>query len=159
MIQHCFNLKRERKMKMSKLYFEMNDKEKQLHHIAGNLDYAISIFGEGLSGTGDFNLGVKEVNKLQRRIGDHLMKAHEDISLLLKAVEEKEERESLVFNPIGGADELKKLVGCKVYLTEDVENKEKNFYATEIAFFNEKTGKYINILKDNDGQLSVSQWY
>jgi len=75
---------------MNKIYFEMNDKEKELHHIATNLDYAICVFGEGLSGTGKFNLKNTEINKLQNRIGDHLMKAYEDITLLLKATEEKE---------------------------------------------------------------------
>ena len=153
---------------MSKLYFEMNDKEKQLNLIAGNLDYAYCVFSEGLSGTGKFNLENEEVRKLQNRIGDHVMKAYEDINTLLKAVEEKEnylledeveERHGLVFNVVGGAEELNIIKDCKVYHIEEIENPEESYYGTQITLFNENTGKYIDLIKDDDGELSMSQWY
>ena len=64
-----------------------------------------------------------------------------------------------MFNTICGEEELKALKDCTVYHVEDVENKEENFYGTEIIFHNEKTGKYISMLKDDDGEMSLSQWY
>lgn len=69
------------------------------------------------------------------------------------------ERTGLIFHPVYGKEDLKKLKDCTVYLIEDVENKEENFYGTEITFHNKKNGKYIGLLKDNDGQLSMSQWF
>ena len=144
---------------MEKIYFEMNDKEKQLHHIGETIDYAICAFSEGLSGTGEYNIETEEVIELQGRIADQLLSVQTDIEKLLKAVEEKEEKPTLVFNAIGGREELKVLKNCTVYHIEDVENPEENFYGTEIIFHNEKTGKYIGLLKDDDGQMSLSQWY
>lgn len=73
---------------MSKMYFEMNDKERQLNLIANNLDYAISVLGEGLDGTGEYNLEVNEVNEVQNRIQEHLIKAYEDVELLIKSTKE-----------------------------------------------------------------------
>lgn len=69
------------------------------------------------------------------------------------------EKPVLVFNTVCGKDDLKELRDCTVYHIEDVENTEKNFYGTEFIFRNEVTGKYIGLLKDNDGELSMSQWY
>lgn len=76
---------------MSKIYFEMNDKERQLNHIADNLDYAICMFGEGLSGTGQYNMSTEEIIELQHRIGDHLMAAYQDVYTLLKSTREMED--------------------------------------------------------------------
>jgi hypothetical protein len=76
---------------MSKIYFEMNGKEKQLNHIADNLDYAICMFGEGLRGTGEYNISNKQVYELEKRIGCHLLEAYKDVMSLLKAVEEKDD--------------------------------------------------------------------
>ena len=141
---------------MSKIYFEMSDKERQLNLIANNIDYAICMVSEGLSGTGEYNIPSEEVKKLQNRITDNLLKADEDISKLLKSVEEKEEnRQSLVFNAIGGATEINDIKDCEVYLVKEAEN----INGTEIVFHNTKSGMYINLLIDDDGELSMSQWY
>lgn len=32
-------------------------------------------------------------------------------------------------------------------------------YGTVIAFHNEKTGKYIGLMKNEDGEIKLSQWY
>ena len=141
---------------MSKIYFEMNDKERQLKHIGDSIDYAICMFGEGLSGTGEYNIPSEEVKKLQDRITDNLLKADEDINKLLKAVEEKEEnRQSLVFNAIGGATEIDDIKDCEVYLVKEAENID----GTEIVFHNTQSGMYINLIISDDGELSMSQWY
>ena len=139
---------------MSKIYFEMSDKERQLNLIANNIDYAICMLGEGLSGTGEYNIPSEEVKKLQNRITDNLLKVNEDISKLLKAVEE-ENGQPLVFNAIGGATELDDIKDCEVYLVKEAEN----INGTEIVFHNTKSGMYINLLIDDDGDLSMSQWY
>ncbi len=89
---------------------------------------------------------------------DAIMCSEELEKILLPSVE-KEEKPKIVFNAVSGAEELKALKDCNVYHIEDVENKEEGYYATEITFYNENTGKYIGLLKDDDGELSMSQWY
>lgn len=141
---------------MSKIYFEMNDKERQLKHIGDNIDYAICMFSEGLSGIGDYNISSKEVRELHNRITDNLLKAYDDIKILLKAVEEKEEAgQDLIFNSIGGAIEIDEIKDCEVYLVKEAEN----IKGTEIVFHNTRSGMYRNLLIDDDGELSMSQWY
>lgn len=76
---------------MDKIYFEMNDKEKQLRHIGDGIDYAICMFSEGLSGTGVYNIPNKKVIALQSEISDQLINVRSQIDELLKAVEEEEE--------------------------------------------------------------------
>jgi hypothetical protein len=76
---------------MSKNYFEMNDKERQLRHIGETIDYAISMFSEGLSGTGEYNIPNKEVIELQSKISGQLIDAHASIEKLMKEVKEEEE--------------------------------------------------------------------
>lgn len=144
---------------MSKIYFEMNEKERQLRHIGDSIDYAICTFSEGLSGTGEYSIPTDEVIELQNKISDQLLNVQVDMGKLLNAVEEKERKPQLIFNTVAGADEIRELNDCKVYLIRDVENKEESFYATEITFHNEKTGMYIGLMKDDDGELSLSQWY
>ncbi|NLZ80394.1 MAG: hypothetical protein GX913_01100, partial [Clostridiales bacterium] len=73
---------------------------------------------------------------------------------LLKAVEE-ENGQPLVFNAIGGATELDDIKDCEVYLVKEAENID----GTEVVFHNTKSGMYINLLIDDDGDLSMSQWY
>ena len=134
----------------------MNDKERQLKHIGDNIDYAICMIGEGLSGAGDYNIPSEEARELQNRIADNLFKAYDDINILLRSVEEKEEAgQTLVFNPVGGATEIDKIKDCEVYLVKEAENIE----GTEIVFHNTRSGMYINLLIDDDGDLSMSQWY
>lgn len=141
---------------MSKIYFEMSDKERQLRHIEDNLDYAICMFSEGLSGTGEYNIPSEEVKELHNQITDNLLKAYDDINILLKAVEEKEEAgQTLIFNPVGGATEIDDIKDCEVYLVKEAEN----IKGTEIVFHNTESGMYINLLIDDDGELSMSQWY
>lgn len=141
---------------MSKLYFEMNDKEKQLRHIGDNIDYAICMFSEGLSGTGEYSIPSEEVKELHNQITDNLLKAYDDINILLKSVEEKEEAgQTLIFNPVGGANEINAVKDCEVYLVKDAEN----IKGTEIVFHNTESGMYISLLIDDDGDLSMSQWY
>lgn len=141
---------------MSKIYYEMNDKERQLKHIGDNIDYAICMFGEGLNGTGDYDIPSEEVSELQGRITDNLLKAYDDINILLKSVEEKEETgQTLIFNSIGGATEIDKIKDCEVYLVKEAEN----INGTEIVFHNTRSGMYISLLIDDDGDLSMSQWY
>lgn len=65
----------------------------------------------------------------------------------------------LIFNDVYGKDELKTLKDCTVYLVEDVENKEKDFHGTNFVFYNENTGKYISLINDRNGKVSMSQWY
>lgn len=141
---------------MSKVYFEMNDKERQLKHIGDNIDYAVCMFSEGLSGTGEYNIPSEEVKELHNQITDNLLKAYDDINILLKSVEEKEEnRQSLVFNAIGGATEINDIKDCEVYLVKEAEN----INGTEIVFHNTESGMYINLLIDDGGELLMSQWY
>lgn len=141
---------------MSKNYFEMNDKEKQLKHIGEMIDYAICMFSEGLSGTGEYNIPTKEVIELQSDISDQLINAHSLIEKLLKAVEEKDDAgQVLIFNPIGGATEIDDVKNCEVYLVKEAEG----IYGTEIVFRNTRCGKYKNLIINDDGELSMSQWY
>lgn len=140
---------------MRKIYFEMNDKEKQLRHIGDTIDYAICMFGEGLSGTGEYDIPNEEVRELQSRIADQLISVQSDMDKLLKAVEEKEEEPTLVYNSIGGAEELKEIRDSKVYLVKDSEN----VHGTEIVFHKNHTGMYKNLTISDDGELSMSQWY
>lgn len=81
---------------MDKIYFEMNDKEKQLQHIGDTLSYAICMFSEGLSGTGEYNISTAEVIELQSRIADKLISAQNDMLLLLKAVKEEEDTNGII---------------------------------------------------------------
>lgn len=141
---------------MSKIYFEMNDKERQLKHIGENIDYAICMFSEGLSGTGEYSIPSEEVKELHNQITDNLLKAYDDINILLKAVEEKEEvGQTLIFNSIGGATEINDIKDCEVYHVREAEG----INGTEIVFHNTRSGMYRNLLIDDDGELSMSQWY
>mgnify|MGYP001350152322 CR=1 FL=1 len=144
---------------MSKDYFEMNDKERQLHHIAYNVDYAISMISEGLSGTGEYDISTDKVRELQTRITDNLSNAYSDISKLLDAVEEHEDKQTLVFNPVGGANEIKAFKDSEVYLVKDLTKDINNINGTEIVFHNTQSGKYKNLIISDDGELSMSQWY
>lgn len=74
---------------MEKIFFEMNDKEKQLVHIGNMVDYAICILVEGLSGTGDFDISTDEVIQLQAAISEDLISAHGNIQKLLNSVQEQ----------------------------------------------------------------------
>lgn len=141
---------------MSKIYFEMNDKEKQLRHIGDTIDYAICMFAEGLSGTGEYNIPTEEVIDLQSKIADNLISVQADMEKLLKAVEEKEEDEqTLVFNPIGGTTEIKEVKDCEVHLVKEA----GNAFGTEIVFLNFQSGMYKSLIINDDGELSMSQWY
>lgn len=145
---------------MSKIYFEMNDKERQLKHIGDSIDYAICMLSEGLSGTGEYNIPSEEVRKLQNRITDNLLKADEDINKLLKAAEEKEDNgQPLVFNTVGGATEIDDIKDCEVYLVEELVKDVNNINGTEIVFHNTQSGMYKNLIISDDGELSMSQWY
>ena len=141
---------------MSRIYFEMSDKEKQLRHIGDNIDYAICMFSEGLSGTGEYSIPSEEVKELHNQITDNLLKAYDDINILLKAVEEKEEAgQTLIFNPAGGATEINDIKDCEVYLVKETEN----FEGTEIVFHNTGSGMYRSLIVSDDGELLMSQWY
>ena len=76
---------------MSKIYYEMNDKERQLHHIANDVDYAISVLAEGLSGSGEYNISTQEVINLQSEINNNLIKAHEGMIKLLRSIKNESE--------------------------------------------------------------------
>lgn len=141
---------------MSKNYFEMNDKEKQLKHIGEMIDYAICMFSEGLSGTGEYNIPTEEVIELQSNISDQLINTHSLIEKLLKAVEEKDQAgQVLIFNPIGGATEIDDVKNCEVYNVKEAEG----MYGTEIVFRNTQCGMYKSLIINDDGELSMSQWY
>lgn len=134
----------------------MNDKERQLKHIGDNIDYAICMFSEDLSGTRGYNIPSEEVKELRNHITDNLLMAYADIGTLLKAVEEKEETgQTLIFNSIGGATEIDDIKDCEVYHVREAEG----INGTEIVFHNTRSGMYRNLLIDDDGELSMSQWY
>lgn len=144
---------------MNKIYFEMNDKERQLHLMANNIAYAICMLGEGLSGTGEYNLPSEKVRELQANIVDDLNNAYSDIDKLLYAVEEEEDKSRLIFNPVGGATEINTIKDCEVYLVEDLTKDINNINGTEIVFHNTQSGMYKNLIISDDGELSMSQWY
>lgn len=144
---------------MDKIYFDMNDKEKQLQHIGDTLSYAICAFSEGLSGTGEYNINTKEVIELQSKIADKLISAQNDMITLLNAVQVREEENGLRYHTVDGKEDLKGLTGCTVYHVSDNENADMEYYSIDIAFHNEKTGKYINLSYDNKEGLLISDEY
>jgi hypothetical protein len=146
---------------MSKIYFEMNDKERQLRHIGDTIDYAICMFGEGLSGTGKYNIPNKDVIELQSKISDQLLCAMTDIEKLLKAVEEEEEEKLLEMFPVKSREDIKELTDYTVYtITETTTEEGKKGYIfvlrSELI-----GGGYVfkNLLASGDGNLYISDIY
>lgn len=124
---------------MSKLYFEMNDKEKQLNHIGENLDYATCMFGEGLSGAGRYNMSSEKVREIQNRITDHLMAARGDINLLLKSTEEFEDNLE--------EEELEEECGLDLHPVEKVR---------DLSVLNNYQVEYFMESEDEEGRKGVS---
>ena len=150
---------------MSKIYFEMNDKERQLRHIGETIEYAACMFGEGLSGTGEYSIPTKEVIELQSKISDQLINVQALIEKLLKAVEEEEEEEgesSLEMFPVKEYEDVKELTDYTVYgitetSSEQGDNKGYNFiFRSELP-----GGGYVfkNLLVSADGGLYISDIY
>lgn len=147
---------------MSKIYFEMNDKERQLRHIGDTIEYAACMFGEGLSGTGEYNIPIKEVIELQSNISDQLINVQVLIEKLLKAVEEEERESSLEMFPVKEYEDVKELTDYTVYgitetSSEQGDNKGYNFiFRSEL-----QGGGYVfkNLLVSADGGLYISDIY
>jgi hypothetical protein len=139
----------------------MNDKEKQLRHIGDTIEYAICMFGEGLSGTGEYSIPTKDVIELQSKISDQLIDVQTLIEKLLKAVEEEEEERQLEMFPVKSTDDIKELTDYTVYtITETTTEEGKNGYI--LALRSELSGGgyvFKDLLASGDGGLYISDIY
>jgi len=69
---------------MSKIYFEMNEAERQLTHILDGLDYATCLIAEGIQGEYK-GVSTSEMIDLQDAACAHLLSASECICKMLDA--------------------------------------------------------------------------
>lgn len=155
---------------MSKLYFEMNDKEKQLNHIGESLDYATCMISEGLGGTGDYNLEVEEVNEVQSRTAEHLMSAREGIDILIKSLndeenysvepgEDDETDEGLTVYPINEISDLKAVHNYNIEYFKEAKD-EDGRDGTSILLKNKKSNgveMYRELLFNGNGKIYLSK--
>lgn len=157
---------------MNKIYFEMTEQERELTYLGQTVDYAAVKFAEGIPGTyGNFT--TKDIIKIQSEITDHLLAANALINKLLENIYKLDDKleddviecdddnsvVTLICDEVGTASDIEKLKDCKVDYIGDVSNEKYNTQGIIITLKNEHTGHYIDLLKGNDGELSISQWY